>query len=88
MALKGAAAHFNCPNCNAHYRLIKVEAGPETGNREIRCRACGGPLPRRDGIFVCKYFLLWKALPPDRRPRRGSSQRAKPTKPYEGPPAA
>jgi predicted Zn finger-like uncharacterized protein len=49
---------FNCPNCNALYRLIKAEAGPETTDREINCRACGAPLPGRDGNFVLKYFLL------------------------------
>ena len=59
---RSMAGHFNCPNCNALYQLVKAEAEPETNNRrEITCRACGGPLPGRDGIFVCKYFLLPKA---------------------------
>jgi len=40
---------FSCPNCNALYQLVKTEAGPETDDREITCRACGGPLPARDG---------------------------------------
>ena len=40
---------FSCPNCNALYQVVKTEAGPETDNREITCRACGGPLPARDG---------------------------------------
>jgi hypothetical protein len=54
--------HFNCPNCNALYRLIKAEAGPETiTDREIACRVCEGPLAARDGEFVLKYFLLSKA---------------------------
>ena len=52
---------FNCPHCNALYQLIKVEAGPETIDREIACRACGSPLPGREGKFVVKYFLLRKA---------------------------
>jgi hypothetical protein len=33
---------FTCPNCNALYHIIKVEAGPESADREITCRACGG----------------------------------------------
>jgi hypothetical protein len=70
MPSKGTTTHFNCPNCDALYQLIKDEAGPETDNREITCRACGGPLPARDGIFVCKYFLLRKAIA-SRKWRRG-----------------
>ena len=57
MSTKSAAVHFNCPHCNALYHLVKTEAGPETKDREITCRACGGPLPACDGMFICKYFL-------------------------------
>jgi hypothetical protein len=52
---------FHCPNCNALYQVVKVEAGPETLNREITCRSCGGPFPNREGKFVIKYFLLRNA---------------------------
>jgi predicted Zn finger-like uncharacterized protein len=51
---------FTCPNCNALYQVVRQEAGPETANREITCRACGGPLPAREGRFLLKYFLLRK----------------------------
>ena len=57
---------FTCPNCGAFYQVVKAEAGPETDNREINCRACGDPLAGREGKFVLKYFLLRKAA----RPRR------------------
>jgi len=60
---------FTCPNCNALYQIVKVEAGPETDNREITCRACGGPLVAREGNFVLKYFLLRKGI----RSRRTAS---------------
>jgi hypothetical protein len=52
---------FNCPNCNALYQIIKAEAGPESVDREVACRVCGGPLVGREGKFVVKYFLLRKA---------------------------
>jgi hypothetical protein len=68
MVFKPIARHFSCPNCNALYHRIKVEAGPEI----VDCLACGGPLPGRDGSFVLKYFLLRKALRPDGRARPGS----------------
>ena len=41
-------AQFNCVDCNVLYHVIKVEAGPETVDRELNCRACGAPLPARD----------------------------------------
>jgi hypothetical protein len=52
---------FICPNCQAFYDLVKVEAGPETTIEELKCLSCGGPLPARDGNLVLKYFLLRKA---------------------------
>lgn len=48
----------HCPNCNAMYQVVKTEAGPETDNRQITCRACGAPLVGREGKSILKYFLL------------------------------
>jgi hypothetical protein len=53
---------FTCPNCDAFYEVVQVEAGPETDNRAITCRACGGPLAGREGKFVLKYFLLRRGI--------------------------
>jgi hypothetical protein len=61
---------FQCPNCGALYQVIKCEAGPETDDRRITCRACAAPLVGRDGQFVLKYFLL-------RPPRSDGPQRMK-----------
>lgn len=58
-----AFSFFRCPNCEARYHLVKVEADPESKVRAITCRACGGPLNAREGKFALKYFLL------DKRPR-------------------
>jgi hypothetical protein len=62
---------FVCPNCDALYELVKVEAGLETADRAIACRSCGAPLSGREGKFVLKYFLLrtaagrvWRRLSP------------------------
>ena len=52
---------FHCPNCNALYQLVKVEADLRTTVREITCRPCGGPLPGREGKFILSYYLLRKA---------------------------
>ena len=33
MVSKAAQAlHFNCPNCDGLYQVVKTEAGPETDN--------------------------------------------------------
>jgi hypothetical protein len=55
-----AADPFYCPNCSAFYRVVKVEAGPETPDTVITCRNCGGPLTGREGNWVFKYFLVRK----------------------------
>jgi transcription elongation factor Elf1 len=58
---------FTCPNCQALYQIVKVEAGPETDSREIMCRVCGAPLAAREGKFVLKYFLLRRGIKSRRR---------------------
>jgi predicted Zn finger-like uncharacterized protein len=75
--IRSAAVHFNCPNCNAHYRIVKVEAGPETVDTQVTCRICGAQFPSREDGLVLKYFLLRKAERPDPR-ARAISQRARP----------
>ena len=59
------------PNCKALYQLVRVEAGPETIDREITCQVCGSPLAGREGKFVLKYFLLREAV---RRRRKGRAK--------------
>jgi predicted Zn finger-like uncharacterized protein len=51
---------YKCPNCDALYQVVKVD-GSATSDREVTCRHCGAPLPRREGKFVIKYFLLRSA---------------------------
>jgi predicted RNA-binding Zn-ribbon protein involved in translation (DUF1610 family) len=75
--IRSAAVHFNCPNCNALYQIVKVEAGPETVDTQITCRVCGAPFSGREDGLVLKYFLLRKAARVDLR-ARGISQRARP----------
>jgi transcription elongation factor Elf1 len=53
---------FTCPNCGALYEVVKLQAAPETDNREITCSICDDPLAGRKGEFVLKYFLLRKAI--------------------------
>jgi transcription elongation factor Elf1 len=53
---------FICPDCNALYQLVKVEAGPETKGHEIACRVCGVSLMGREGKSVLKYFFLREGI--------------------------
>ncbi len=48
---------FKCPNCGALYKIVRVEVAP-ANDREITCRACGGPLRGREGGLILKYFLV------------------------------
>jgi hypothetical protein len=73
-----ASNPFTCPNCDAFHQVVKIEAGPETDNREITCPVCGGPLAGPEGKFVLKYFLLREAI---RRKGHGTAKpvRARPS---------
>jgi hypothetical protein len=52
---------FTCPNCQALYHVVKVEAGPETVFQDVACRVCRGSLLGHEGNLVLKYFLLREA---------------------------
>ena len=49
------ATKFQCPTCDAKYKVVRIEAAP-TQDRQIECASCGGPLLDRQGRFVLKYF--------------------------------
>jgi carbohydrate kinase (thermoresistant glucokinase family) len=55
---------FDCPSCDAEYKLVRAEAGPPP-DREIVCRRCGGPLQGREGIIgvVESGLLISRADP-------------------------
>jgi hypothetical protein len=57
MGLKSQAELFNCPNCDAQYRLVRAEAGPESLNGRIECYHRGGPLKGREGRFTSTCFM-------------------------------
>jgi hypothetical protein len=50
------ATFFSCPHCKALYQIIKTEAGPESDEDRVACRACGEPLVGREGRYLLKYF--------------------------------
>ena len=51
-------AQFNCPNCNAKYKVVRVDADPITPDGVITCRRCDAPLQGREGALVLKYFFV------------------------------
>jgi len=59
---RGEATKFNCPNCEAEYKLVRVEA-PPTHDLQLVCLRCGGPLRNREGKFALKYFRTKGAKP-------------------------
>jgi predicted RNA-binding Zn-ribbon protein involved in translation (DUF1610 family) len=52
-----APTKFLCPNCDAEFKLIRVEAAP-THDRQLTCLSCGAPLRNRVGKFALKYFRV------------------------------
>jgi predicted RNA-binding Zn-ribbon protein involved in translation (DUF1610 family) len=61
---------FECPNCGAQYKLVRVETETALPEQKIACRKCGGPLPATEGPFILKYFLVGRSR------RKTSSPRA------------
>ena len=49
------AIKFCCPNCQAEYKVVRVEI-PPARNEQLVCLSCGGPLHNREGKFALKYF--------------------------------
>jgi DNA-directed RNA polymerase subunit RPC12/RpoP len=62
--------HYECPNCQAQYRLVRVEAAADTPDRKITCRSCGAPLQAREGRYFLKYILVDRPTKQARSGRR------------------
>ena len=58
MGHQSHAELFNCPNCNAQYKLVRAEADHVGLYGQIECYHCGGPLKGGEGQFIFKYFLV------------------------------
>jgi len=56
---------FGCPQCQARYKIVRVDAGPQPVNRPLYCKVCERPFVSRDGEDILKYFLI-------DRPKTGS----------------
>jgi hypothetical protein len=50
------AGKFQCPNCKAEYKVVRVEAERTGEDRQLTCLGCGEPLLSREGKFALKYF--------------------------------
>ena len=51
------ATKYQCPKCEAEYKVVRVEA-PPTHDNPLLCLSCGGPLQNRDGKFALAYFRM------------------------------
>ena len=80
--------HFNCPHCNALHNVVRKEAGAAMVTRQATCRACGGPIPSREGKFALRYLLLRTAIKidptaPEHQHRSLPAWRASPSRVYD-----
>jgi predicted Zn finger-like uncharacterized protein len=49
---------FECPQCQARYKIVRVKAGPQTIDRPVQCKVCAQPFVSKDGEDILKYFLI------------------------------
>jgi predicted Zn finger-like uncharacterized protein len=66
MTTKPPVMRFDCPTCDARYKVVRAEVDALYADRDVSCRNCGSPLQGRDGDFFLKYFLV--------EPRRRTSR--------------
>ena len=67
---------FNCPYCQAGYKVVRVPRVGPTSDVPVLCRACEHPLASNDGGDMLKYFLIDAGQAP-KRGRRVSGRRSK-----------
>ena len=70
-------SQYQCPNCDAQYQVVRVEAEPVTVERELTCLSCDAPLQGREGRLALKYFLLSPRRRRTSIPITGISRRVK-----------
>jgi hypothetical protein len=49
---------FDCPNCGARYKIVRVERDEVLSEEQTACLGCDAPLNGREGRLILKYFLL------------------------------
>jgi len=54
----GSSVGFNCPHCQARYKVVRVRGPSVAGDTPVFCRTCRHPLASADGDYILKYFLL------------------------------
>jgi predicted Zn finger-like uncharacterized protein len=60
---KSETISFNCPSCEAEYRIVTIEAPPDEEHGKVACLRCDALFPAGEGRVYFKYFLVG-------RPRR------------------
>src|ERR1700722_7626202 len=54
---------FDCPTCQARYKLVRMECDDVKFDGQIACRNCRAPLQGREGKDILKYFLVGRGRP-------------------------
>jgi len=57
------AAKFQCPTCEAEYKVVRIEAAPSANEHPLTCLSCGAPLRNREGKFALKYLRVVDGRP-------------------------
>jgi hypothetical protein len=65
---KSEPIRFNCPSCEAEYKIVTIEAPSNTVHIKISCLRCDALFPSGDEAVFYKYFLVG-GRPRGRKPR-------------------
>ena len=49
---------FACPECQARYKIVRMNAEPGASYPTLQCMVCDKPLAATEGDSILKYFLV------------------------------
>jgi predicted Zn finger-like uncharacterized protein len=55
---KSEPIRFNCPCCEAEYKIVRIEAPSDAQYGKVSCLRCDALFPGGEGGVFFKYFLV------------------------------
>jgi uncharacterized CHY-type Zn-finger protein len=57
-------SNFECPECGAKYKQVRIRKPPEVHDRAVVCGHCTKPLAPREGEFLLLYRIVGRLKNP------------------------
>lgn len=74
MAERHVDENFNCPRCNARYKLVRMPAQVHSRYASLHCKICQQELPAIEDGSILKYFFVGHSAKPGIAKRLAKSE--------------